>query len=348
MEPLEAPFGGGGEAAAVQPAGPVTLKPQIHPTTAILKNALSASVLKPVTVFRPVGAIDANALISAINQPAQIAKTGLTPIQVQNIFKFFPLVIYTLPLGSSFKTAQQQNFAVSVHFDLLGGATTINFSYSGLPAGVTPVTSSVNFAAWASRRIFLNFTVSDDAPLVDNHHFTIHYSAYNGLRQADIPITLTIWSGFPMQHQQQSNWCWAAVSTSVDHWYNPSSTVTQCQVVNQQVGRNDCCQNGGSSNCNVYGFLDQALGYVGRLDHVDSSTESYATVVGQVVTFHPLGIRVAWSGGGAHFIAATGHEQGDMVVIDDPIYGTSVVYYTTLMGTYQGSGNWTHSYFTKS
>ncbi len=32
--------------------------------------------------------------------------------------------------------------------------------------------------------------------------------------------------------QTQSNWCWAAVSTGVAHYYNSASTVTQCQVVN--------------------------------------------------------------------------------------------------------------------
>jgi hypothetical protein len=298
-------------------------------------------------VFAPASEIGEISIANLLKDSKLLAKSKLSAKDLAGIFLKYPQVSYTLPLGSSFKSAQQQGFAASISFTIQGDATTIKFTYSGLPTGVTPVTSSSKFNAWSKRRIFLNFNVADDAPLVADKHFTIHYSAYNGQVKADIPLTVTIWSGFDMQRQQQSNWCWAAVSTSVAHFYEFHSTVTQCQVVNQQVGRNDCCQNGSSSNCNVYGFLDQALGFVGHLDHVDSSTETYATVLGQVVTFHPLGIRVAWSGGGAHFIAATGHEQGNMVVIDDPIYGTSVVPYTTLMGTYQGSGNWTHSYFTR-
>ena len=330
----------------------ISYQPQIaarlQQATNKLQQVAATSVLKPVVNLNKMVEVGPSAMQEVTAEPELLARLKLTPVDFGSIFKLFPIVSYVLPLGSSFRTAPQQGFAVSIRFTLSGDATPINFSYSGLPAGVTPVTSVVNFAGWSSRRIFLNFNVSDDAPLVDHQHFTIHYSAYNGRRQDDIPLTLTIWSGFPMQKQLESNWCWAATSTSVDHWYNPSSTVTQCQVVNAQLSRNDCCNNPGSSNCNVYGYLDKALSYLGRLDHMDSSSESYATIVGQVVTMHPLGIRVAWSGGGAHFIAATGHEQGDMVVIDDPIYGTSVVYYTTLFGSYQGSGNWTHSYFTKA
>lgn len=35
---------------------------------------------------------------------------------------------------------------------------------------------------------------------------------------------------FSMQHQQQSNWCWAATATSVALFYQPASGWTQCQV----------------------------------------------------------------------------------------------------------------------
>jgi hypothetical protein len=294
----------------------------------------------------------AKSIFSSIGSvaPPQLAPITVLPV-IPPIRPWPPILLnhvtYVLPLGSNFRTAQGQNFAVSVHFTVAGPATTINFSYPSLPGGIAPVTTAVNYAANQSRRIFLNFTVPRDQPLINNQTFLIHCSAYSNLWHADIPITLTIWSGFPMQNQLESNWCWAAVSTSVDHFYNVSSTVTQCQVVNNQLGRSDCCNNPGSSNCNVPGYLDKALSFVGRLDHWISGTTTYADVVNQVTAWHPLGIRVAWSGGGAHFIAATGYEQGNLVVIDDPIYGTSVVAYNTLMGTYQGSGNWTHSYYTK-
>jgi hypothetical protein len=254
---------------------------------------------------------------------------------------------YTLPLGSNYRGSPGLNFSVIVKFTAVGAATSIKLTYPGLPAGIVPLVVGLTYKANETRQVAIAFKVPRNQPLITNQTFTIHCSAYNGLWQANIPITLTIWSGFPMQHQLQSNWCWAGVSTSVAHFYTPSSTVTQCQVVNNQLNRSDCCANGGSSACNVPGYLDKALTFVAHLDHWTGSTTAYNDVVSQINAWRPLGIRVAWSGGGAHFIVASGYEQGNLVVIDDPIYGTSVVTYNTLMGTYQGSGNWTHSYFTK-
>ena len=65
--------------------------------------------------------------------------------------------------------------------------------------------------------------------------------------------------GFNMQSQQQTNWCWAATSTSTAVYYNATTTWTQCTVANGETGRTDCCGTGGSGACNVYGFLDTAL-----------------------------------------------------------------------------------------
>ncbi|HEY4359072.1 MAG TPA: papain-like cysteine protease family protein [Acidobacteriaceae bacterium] len=332
----------------------------VHTGTSVATN-IPPAANKPIAQATPVAVqlvtnrqslVNTAAMLQAVPQTSILRSVNKISIsQIVLPIRFPPIhlntIAYTLPLGSAFHTAQGQAFAVSVHFNLSGPATPINFTYSGLPAGVAPVTTVVNFAANASRRIFLNFSVTHSTPLQSSKSFVIHYSGYNGAQKADIPLTLEINTGFDMQHQLESNWCWAGVSTSVAHFYNPSSTVTQCQVVNNQLGRSDCCSNGGSSNCNQSGYLDKALNFVGHLDHVDSSTETYATVVNQVSVWHPFGIRVAWSGGGAHFIAATGYEQGQLLVIQDPIYGTSVVSYATMFGSYQGSGNWTHSYFTK-
>jgi len=290
---------------------------------------------------------------------ASIAPPPMAPITVVKPIKpvIGPIVVrppvllnhftYTLPLGSNTRWSPGLTFYVVVNFRAYGPGTTIKLTYTGLPAGIVPLAVGLVYKANESRQVKIAFKVPRNQPLVNNQVFTIHCSAYNGLWQASIPINLSIWSGFPMQQQLQSNWCWAACSTSVDHFYNPSSTVTQCQVANNQTNRTDCCTNGSGSGCNIYGYLDRALTFVNRLDHMTGSTTAYNDLVAQINAWRPLGIRVAWSGGGAHFIVASGYEQGSLVVIDDPIYGTSVVAYNTLKGTYQGSGNWTHSYFTK-
>jgi hypothetical protein len=155
--------------------------------------------------------------------------------------------------------------------------------------------------------------------------------------------------GFQMQHQQQGNWCWAAVAASVSRFYNTASTWTQCLVANSELGRNDCCGAGGPGACNRYGYLDVALTQVGNFDHMIWSSATFASASGEIDGGRPLGLRVAWSGGGAHFLAIIGYlDDGEgYLAVDDPIYGKSDVSYATLKSNYQQTGSWTHSYYTK-
>jgi lysozyme family protein len=154
---------------------------------------------------------------------------------------------------------------------------------------------------------------------------------------------------FTMQAQQQTNWCWAAVSTSVSHFYDANSAWTQCKVADTQLGRTDCCGGGASGACNVYGYLDQGLVEVGHFDHLQNGATTFEVLQNEIIASRPLGIRVAWLGGGAHFVAAIGAEEEDLVLVGDPGSGTnSLVDYATLLTSYSGSGTWTHSYFTKS
>jgi hypothetical protein len=156
--------------------------------------------------------------------------------------------------------------------------------------------------------------------------------------------------GLQMQRQQETNWCWAATATSIAVYYDPSTTWTQCAVANAQLNRTDCCGGAGATYCNVYGYLDAALQTVGHFDHIAAGAASVTSVDGEIDAGRPLGIRVEWRGGGAHFLAAVGYLEDAVtyVAVDDPIYGKSDVTYDALNGAYQGLGIWTHSYYTKS
>jgi hypothetical protein len=151
-------------------------------------------------------------------------------------------------------------------------------------------------------------------------------------------------------HQEQDNWCWAATSDGIAHYYDSSSTWTQCGIANSDLGRTDCCGSGASGPCNVYGYLDQALTTVGHLDRVAAEMADFQAVDTEIDAKRPMGVRVAWSGGGAHFIAIGGYRElpEQYVHVEDPWYGPSDVAYTTLESGYQGTGSWTHTYWTKS
>lgn len=70
---------------------------------------------------------------------------------------------------------------------------------------------------------------------------------------------------FVMEPQMQTEWCWAAVAVSVARFYQPTNTIEQCQVVNGELGRDDCCGGGVFTGCNIPYTLDTALGQVGHL-----------------------------------------------------------------------------------
>ncbi len=150
-------------------------------------------------------------------------------------------------------------------------------------------------------------------------------------------------------HQQEDNWCWAATSDGIAHYYHHSSTWTQCAIADAELGRSDCCGSGASGPCNVYGYLDQALGIVGDFDHEAATVTGFHTVHHEIRAHRPLGVRIAWSGGGAHFVAIGGFRErpSQYVHVEDPWYGPSDVAYATLVNGYQGSGSWTNSYWTK-
>jgi Domain of unknown function (DUF5050)/Papain-like cysteine protease AvrRpt2 len=153
---------------------------------------------------------------------------------------------------------------------------------------------------------------------------------------------------FEVQPQLESEWCWAAVSTSVAKYYTPSTTVTQCAVVNQQLGRSDCCSNPGSNNCNQPGYLDQALQFVGNFAS-ETGPVSFDDVVLVLDWGTPPCIRIGWSGGGGHFIGVQGCQPNGFLLVTDPIYGDSIVTYDTLTtGMYQGNGIWTTTYCTQA
>src|ERR1700719_1931391 len=69
---------------------------------------------------------------------------------------------------------------------------------------------------------------------------------------------------FCIQHQRHSNWCWAAVATSVALFYQPAGKWTQCVVANSALGRKDCCRKGAGGTCNVIGHLQNSLTVVGH------------------------------------------------------------------------------------
>jgi len=158
--------------------------------------------------------------------------------------------------------------------------------------------------------------------------------------------------GLDMQTQIQSNWCWSAVSTSVSRFYNPASAWTQCTLANAELGQAACCVDGSTPQCNRDWFLDRALTRTGNLQSWVGNPVTLSDVEHEVNAGRPVGVRIGWSGGGGHFVVVDGYSDPGtgpgFLNVEDPFYGKSRIPYSAFRNTYQGSGAWTHTYYTRS
>lgn len=163
----------------------------------------------------------------------------------------------------------------------------------------------------------------------------------------ELPVDVNL--RFRIQRQQQTQWCWSAVSVSVRRYYQPASTLTQCQLANTRRGRSDCCTNGSSNACNQPDNTSEVLATLGHRNSHSDAVVPYATLRSETAAGRPLFLRIQWSGGGRHAVLATGVEDGNNVIVcdpgassaTDPSQGTTaVVSYNTLQTAYNLTGSW--------
>jgi hypothetical protein len=156
---------------------------------------------------------------------------------------------------------------------------------------------------------------------------------------------------FEMQRQCQTEWCWAATSVSVSHHYDPESDWTQCAMVNAEKELTGCCEDTAGDDCNRPNVLDRPLSRAEVFDHKERGPVAYDVVRREIDAGRPLAIRIGWDGGNkGHFVVIEGYRSvgEEWVAVEDPRSGVSDLPVSTLTsGGYQGSGAWTHTYFTR-
>lgn len=156
-----------------------------------------------------------------------------------------------------------------------------------------------------------------------------------------------------VQHQEQDEWCWAAVSSTVSKFFDANSSWSQCAIASHAFPDGNCCENGASGTCDQVWDLDKALGSTRNLKkYVEDQQVPVADLIDQLKQSAPVGIRIQWSNGKAHFVIIRGATQEGSgfgrVAISDPIYYDSVHTVEDLDGNYlNGNGVWTDTYYTK-
>jgi len=178
--------------------------------------------------------------------------------------------------------------------------------------------------------------------------------------------------GLRMQYQETSEWCWIAVATSINHFYDPSSTATQCaimttigQTINGFPLNTSACPNAktvasvpglAAALANPYsktaegvltnlipteyvktGGVNTALSVSNNLNSVLPSL-TLEQITTEISAGRPIAVDIAWNSGGQHCVAIAG-VLDEMLLICDPIYGQSVIQYESFPSAYQGGAS---------
>ena len=182
--------------------------------------------------------------------------------------------------------------------------------------------------------------------------------------------------GLKMQYQETSEWCWIAVATSINHFYDSASTATQCsimttvgQAINKWPSTTLCCPDtaalasdpklataladpdaknahnvlgkpdaGIPAVCIKSGGVGDALNINGNWNKPGHSSLTLAQISTEIAAKRPIAVDIKWHSGAQHCVAIAGVLNG-MLLICDPIYGESAIKYEAFPSTYRGGGS---------
>jgi Papain-like cysteine protease AvrRpt2 len=183
--------------------------------------------------------------------------------------------------------------------------------------------------------------------------------------ETDLPPNI----GLRMQYQETSKWCWIAVGTSIAHFYDPSSTVTQAalmtrigQAINRWPTTTVCWPTASTlathpglgsllddpyvpnakrvldglipAVCVKSGGVGDALKANGNLNGRRKSL-SLGEIHAEIRAGRPVVVDIRFRSGLQHVIAIAG-VQDDVVLICDPVHGETAIQLELLEPKYRG------------
>jgi hypothetical protein len=151
---------------------------------------------------------------------------------------------------------------------------------------------------------------------------------------------------FPIQPQEQSEWCWAAVAQSLDQYFNPNLKRTQCQIATLLFSPTKCCDD--AEKCNLPKKLIDVLRKINRFRSTSPRALLFEEVTPELDGGRPVCARIKWNDGGAHFVVITGYEVlqsgARHLEVADPFYPSAILDYDEFANNYHGDGVWTDTY----
>jgi hypothetical protein len=162
---------------------------------------------------------------------------------------------------------------------------------------------------------------------------------------------------FDIQRQEESNWCWAAVSATVLSYYDNDTDWTQCDIATAVLKVDACTGDRSAPHINKQTELDKALRVVGCLKRMTDKKVPEKVVFQEIAQRRPVCVRIGWTGEGGHFVVIRGWfigmEGAVWYIVEDPIKiggGTRMMTAAKFENAYGnlGRSEWTHSYFVGS
>jgi hypothetical protein len=162
-------------------------------------------------------------------------------------------------------------------------------------------------------------------------------------------------------HQERSEWCWAAVSVGVDHFFRPDSTHSQCEIASSALNLRCCTglQPASLNACNTPHAIHTVLGtYHLMAEKPIVKPLDFDRVRTEIDAGRPVCVLIRWldSQGQVtqrgHFIAINGYRvtpaQKNFISITDPMYGSSQIAFEQFAsgkgGYRDGRGLWFASF----
>jgi len=128
----------------------------------------------------------------------------------------------------------------------------------------------------------------------------------------------------PLDPQLQTQWCWAASAEMIMAYLG--TNIQQCAQANYRFNRTDCCTSAasaeGGTECNQSGWPDWSYWGFSFEETAVGSALSFAELQAEFAANRPVGFAWSWTGGGGHYMVATGTEVDansvEYVNVSDP------------------------------
>jgi len=156
---------------------------------------------------------------------------------------------------------------------------------------------------------------------------------------------------FPLQRQERNMWCWTATAVSISHFYDPTSTRRQCEVIEKVIPSARCCGDRVDAVCDQAGEVQHALVETGNAGDGLPSWMTEEKLVEEIRRGRPLIARMMWNGVSPHYVVVIGCGSNHMVHVKDPWLEDAYISYDELRvgyaADYANGGRWIDTQCTK-